>query len=59
MTFCSRCGCLIGNNHRPPGGWQIEDGSIICQSCAAKDLQRIAAELKRLKESLCSSPAKS
>lgn len=36
MTFCSRCGCLIGNNHRPPGGWQIEDGSIICQSCAAQ-----------------------
>ncbi len=53
MTFCSRCGCLIGNDHRPPGGWQIEDGSIICHSCAAKDLQRIAAELKRLKESVC------
>ena len=57
MEFCSSCGCLIGADGGPPYGWQLEDDSIICQSCAVKELQRIAADMRRLKESLCSSPA--
>jgi len=36
---CTQCGGVIGQDNGPPDGWQIEDGSTICQSCCVKQLR--------------------
>lgn len=42
---CDECGAELGLDSGPPGGWQVEDGRTLCQSCCGADLRaRLKAE---------------
>jgi len=34
---CADCGGVVGQDHGPPDGWQLEDGRTVCHACCAKD----------------------
>jgi len=36
-ALCNRCGGPFGVAREPPGGWELESGEIVCQSCCVDD----------------------
>ena len=37
MRPCADCGGVVGQDHGPPDGWQLEDGRTVCHTCCVKD----------------------
>lgn len=47
-TKCERCGGPFGARHEPPGGWELENGEIVCHQCCVVDTIMIGDMLNML-----------
>ncbi len=47
MPPCADCGGLVGKDHGPPDGWQLEDGRTVCHACCVADTKQVLTGYRR------------
>lgn len=46
---CADCGGpIVGHDHGPRDGWELEDGRTVCQACNVADLRRFAWRVRAM-----------